>query len=131
MAKNKRHAYLLIGCCLGGLFFIVAFSAFCQDNNGFVSDPAFSGRIRPPVRFFHDDHNEAAGVDDCAACHHVYADGKKVEGDMSVGAACSECHVSEKDDTVMDLIRAYHLQCRGCHIREKAGPVTCGQCHQK
>jgi len=131
MSTTKRHAYLLIGCFLGSLFFIVTFSAFCQENSGFVSDPAFHGRIRPPVRFLHDDHNEAAGITDCAVCHHVYEDGKKVEGDMSAGMACSECHVSEKNDTGMDLIRIYHLQCRSCHIREKAGPVTCGQCHQK
>lgn len=131
MAKTKRHAYLLIGCCLMGLFFIVTFSAFCQENNGFVSDPAFHKRGRPPVRFLHDDHNEAAEIIDCSACHHVYADGKKVEGDMSAGMACSECHVSGKDDAAIDLIRTYHLHCRGCHIREKAGPITCGECHQK
>jgi hypothetical protein len=131
MAKTKRHAYLLIVCFIGGLFFFVASSAICQENKGFVSDPGFNERLRPPVRFLHDDHNEAAGLHDCAACHHLYEDGKKVEGDMSVGMACSECHLSGTSDTELDLIRAYHLQCRGCHIREKAGPVTCGQCHGK
>lgn len=131
MAKTKRHAFVLIICYLGGLSFMVAFSAFGQENNGFVSDPGLNERLRPPVRFLHDDHNEAAGLHDCAVCHHVYADGKKVEGEMSAGMACSECHLSGKSDTVLDLIRAYHLQCRGCHIQEKAGPITCGQCHRK
>jgi hypothetical protein len=93
-----------------------------------VRDSAFTDRMRPAVPFNHDDHNDAAGLYDCSICHHVWEDGKRVPGLDSIGMECSDCHLG-KEDTTMDLIRAYHLQCRGCHMEQKAGPILCGECH--
>ena len=122
---------------ISSLFILGVFSAFLFVAVGFatdyietVSDSGFEKKTRPPVAFFHDDHNDKAGIDDCTVCHHVYENGEKTE-DMSVGMKCSECHLSAPDAAATDLIRVYHLQCGGCHMAQKVGPVMCGECHRK
>ena len=110
---------------------IAVFSASSQEDVKFVKDSAFASRMRPSVPFLHDQHNETAQIEDCGACHHVYQDGKRVEGESSAGTACSECHTLEKGDSPMSLVRVYHLQCKGCHSEKKAGPVLCSECHRK
>ncbi|MDM8525985.1 cytochrome c3 family protein [Desulfococcaceae bacterium HSG8] len=116
---------------LGSLFFNV--SVFSQEDITAVEDSAFDVRqiMRPPVPFFHDEHNEKAGVEECNICHHTYEDGKKVEDDSSEGMECSECHTLEDKSDPAPLVRVYHLQCKGCHEERKAGPVMCGECHIK
>ncbi len=96
-----------------------------------VEDSAFSGkeRMKPAVPFYHDEHNDAAGIYDCSTCHHVWEDGEKLEYTDSIGMECSACHLAEPGATEMDLIRAYHLQCRTCHLEEKSGPILCAECH--
>lgn len=103
--------------------------AHAQEDITQVDDSAFLSPMRPPVVFHHDAHNEQAGIDECNACHHVYENGKKLEGDDSVGMECSECHFAKDRNNTVDLIRAYHRQCGGCHEDRKSGPVMCGQCH--
>lgn len=110
---------------------IAVFSAGSQEDVKFVKDSAFTSRMRPPVSFDHDLHNETAQIEDCGTCHHVYQDGKRVDGESSVGAPCSECHALQPGDSPMSLVRVYHLQCKGCHIEKKTGPVLCGECHRK
>ena len=110
---------------------IAVFSASSQEEVKFVKDSAFTSRMRPPVPFIHDQHNETAQIEDCGVCHHVYQDGKQVDGETSEGTLCSECHTLQKGDNPMSLVRVYHLQCKGCHIEKKAGPVLCGECHRK
>ena len=107
---------------------LAVFSAQSQEDIKFVKDDAFTTRMRPPVPFNHDAHNETARLEDCGACHHVYENGKRVEDDASVGTPCSECHAPQDG---MPLIRLYHLQCKGCHLQRKAGPVLCSQCHPR
>ncbi len=99
-----------------------------QEYVEYVSDSAFTGHLRAPVPFLHDDHNERAEVEECNACHHVYTDGEKDEYDSSEGMECSECHPAEGEGR-LSLARVYHLQCKGCHASRKAGPVACGACH--
>ncbi|MEW6671221.1 MAG: acidic tetraheme cytochrome c3 TmcA [Thermodesulfobacteriota bacterium] len=111
--------------------FIAVFSASSQEDIKFVKDSAFTSRMRPPVPFTHDQHNENAQIEDCGVCHHVYQDGKRVDGEASQGTMCSECHTLQKGDNPMSLTRVYHLQCKGCHIEKKAGPVLCSECHRK
>ncbi len=115
-----------------GVFSVFLFVAagFATDYIETVADSGFEKKTRPKVAFFHDDHNDKAGIDDCTVCHHIYENGEKTE-DMSVGMECSECHLSATDAAVPDLIRVYHLQCGGCHMAQKAGPMTCGECHRK
>ena len=125
MAKQK----IIFSLVVFSVFLFVA-AVFATDYIETVDDSAFEKKTRPGVVFFHDDHNDRAGIDDCNACHHIYENGQKTE-DMSVGMECSECHMNAPHAAVPDLIRVYHLQCGGCHMKEKAGPVVCGECHRK
>ena len=125
MANQK----IIFSLVVFSVFLFVA-AVFATDYIETVDDSAFEKKTRPGVVFFHDDHNDRAGIDDCNACHHIYENGQKTE-DMSVGMECSECHMSAPGAAVPDLIRVYHLQCGGCHMKEKAGPVVCGECHRK
>jgi hypothetical protein len=126
---NQKIMYSLLAFGVFSVFLFVAV-VFATDYIETVSDSGFEKKTRPPVAFFHDDHNDKAGIDDCTVCHHVYENGEKTE-DMSVGMECSECHLSAPDAAATDLIRVYHLQCGGCHMAQKVGPVMCGECHRK
>ena len=65
----------LIGPAL--LIFVAATATigWSQDEMIIVDNSVFDNPQRTPSRFEHDLHNEAAGIDDCAECHHVYEDG--------------------------------------------------------
>ena len=112
--------------------FVLAIApAWSQDDMTVVDNAAFDNPQRTPSVFIHDEHNESAGIDDCAACHHVYADGQLVEDESSEDQSCSECHGLNGSDGRPSLIKAFHTNCKGCHQDEKKGPVTCGECHVK
>ena len=116
---------LLIGIVLATI------SAWSQDDMTVVDNAAFDNPQRTPSVFTHDAHNEAAGIDDCAACHHVYEDGKRVEGESSEGQSCSECHDLRGSGEQPSLIKAFHANCKGCHQAQGKGPIMCGECHLK
>lgn len=105
-------------------------SAFSQEDT-YLNVEAFGKLERPVSVFDHDDHNEKAALDDCAICHHVYEDGKLVEGVSSEDQLCADCHTLEAQGSQPGLMMAYHQQCKNCHIKEKKGPVACGECHVK
>ena len=76
-----------------GLFCILPIGiAFSQADMKVLSEEAFPDDQRPPAVFVHDEHNAKAKLYDCSVCHHVYKDGQKVQGAMSVGQGCSDCH---------------------------------------
>jgi hypothetical protein len=108
----------------------LSFAAYSNDCLEFGVD-AFTKPTRPFVCFVHDTHNETAGIDDCAVCHHVYSDGKLVEGESSEDQTCAECHARENDVKQLELMTRFHERCRGCHLERKNGPITCGECHKK
>jgi len=110
------------------LLVLLAVSAWAQPEGPLEVD-AFGAMERPAVPFMHDEHNEKAGVDDCAACHHVYDNGQLVEDEDSIGTACADCHDLDDNGSQPGLRKAYHGQCKGCHETEGKGPVACGQCH--
>ena len=110
---------------------IFGISAFSQEDIVTVDDSAFFERMRPPVPFKHDEHNETAEIDECAVCHHTYEDGKLVEDESSEDMECSECHASEEDSYPISLVKFYHINCKKCHLEKKAGPVTCAECHPR
>ena len=114
-----------------GLFCILPIGiAFSQADMKVLSEEAFPDDQRPPAVFVHDEHNAKAKLYDCSLCHHVYKDGQKVQGAMSVGQGCSDCHsVQAGPDNSMDLLSAYHTQCLSCHQEESKGPLACGECH--
>lgn len=106
---------------------LVSFGDDCMN----IDEETFTANSRPFVCFIHDEHNEAAGIEDCALCHHLYEDGKLVEDESSEELSCSECHKAKDDPRQLELTATYHKRCRGCHMKKKQGPVTCGECHKK
>ncbi len=125
-----------IGIIVSVVFLIVPFliiSVFAQEDITEVTDSIFSGnKIRQPVSFNHEEHNEKAEIYECKECHHVWEDGKKLEYETSEGMECSECHYeSNSDEYPMSVIKAYHDKCKGCHLQQKAGPILCSECHIK
>lgn len=102
---------------------------FSQEDMVVVDTSPFDNPQRPPSLFRHDAHNEKAGIDDCAECHHVYEDGKKLEDEHSADRRCSDCHALQARGRVPGLTQAFHANCKGCHLDQKKGPVMCGQCH--
>ena len=105
--------------------------AWSQDDMTIVDNASFDNPQRTPSIFVHDAHNEAAGIDDCAECHHVYEDGKLLEDESSEDQSCSECHDLKGSGDVPSLIKAFHTNCKGCHQEQKTGPILCGECHIK
>ena len=130
MVEEKRiQIGILFFVALAVLF--VVLSAHSQEDVTTVDDSAFEKKMRPPVPFVHDEHNEKAEIEDCSTCHHVYNEGKKVEGESSEGSECSECHAPADGKYPMSLIVAYHKMCKGCHQEKKAGPIMCAECHPR
>jgi hypothetical protein len=132
--ENKMKLKLTIlsmMICLGMLS-----SGLCQEDAELfrmdVSAEAFDTLRRPVAVFDHDEHNYAAEIDDCAICHHVWEDGKRVADESSEDMPCADCHtVKAGADNPVSLVNAYHTQCRSCHIEQGKGPLLCGQCHKK
>ena len=127
----KTKTLAATGLVLVFFITVVILSGYTQEDIEAVKDTAFEKRLRPPVSFLHDDHNEKAAIEECDACHHVFEKGKKVEGESSEGISCSECHTPEKAETPLSLVKIYHARCKGCHLEKKAGPIQCGECHRR
>ena len=126
---KKQCITLITGIAM--LMFVIALPAYCQDEVKVVDDSAFSQRERPMVYFPHDEHNEKAEIESCNYCHHTYNAGVKSEDESSEDKECSECHFSGGAKGADELSNVYHLACKGCHENAKAGPVMCGECHNK
>jgi len=112
------------------MLMLLSLPGLSQQDVTQVDDTAFTTKMRPPVSFLHDQHNEKAKIDQCNVCHHVYEHGTKSESTSSEGTKCSECHKMPAGDP-MPLIAAYHNLCKGCHMKTKTGPVMCAECHAK
>ena len=103
----------------------------CQEEMRFVDNSIFNAPARPPARFEHDAHNEKAGLEDCNICHHVIEDGEIIEDESSEDQGCSDCHMPEPGARIQPLMKKFHKACKGCHMERKAGPIMCGQCHER
>ena len=125
---RKRGVVLLTGLLLT-VFFLVA--AYSQEEMVMVDSSVFPNPERVPSVFNHEEHNEAAEIDDCSECHHVYEDGVKLEDESSEDMLCSDCHEIEATGNQPSLMQAFHHNCKGCHLSEKKGPIMCGECHRK
>ncbi|ABB40503.1 Transmembrane complex, tetraheme cytochrome c3 [Oleidesulfovibrio alaskensis G20] len=95
-----------------------------------VSTSALEPLTRPAAVFDHDAHNEKAGLNDCAVCHHGEEDGKQSLEVTSEGVPCADCHAVKAQGKRTPLRRAYHRQCMGCHQSAGKGPANCGGCHK-
>ena len=106
-------------------------SAYSQEDMTVVDNSGFDNPQRVSSGFKHDEHNDAAGIEDCSECHHIYEDGKKVEDESSEDQSCSECHGMEASGDKPALMKAFHSNCKGCHLKVSKGPIMCGECHVK
>ncbi len=131
MEKRVQTGVLFIIFIIAASIFFVAFSGYSQEEVTTVEDSALVKKMRPSVPFAHDEHNEAAEIEDCNTCHHVFEDGKLIEDESSEDSECSECHGAEGEEFPMELVKTYHLRCKGCHLEKKAGPVLCAECHPR
>ena len=125
---NKIRLHVCVAAFAALLLVLVA--AHAQEDMEFVDPGVFDNHRRPPSVFVHDEHNEAAGIEECNECHHVYEDGQLLEDESSEDYRCAECHEQDGGDN-LPLMKAYHTNCKGCHIQAKKGPVMCGDCHRK
>ena len=105
-------------------------SADAQEDLVTINSDGFDSPQRPAAVFRHDEHNEAAEIEECNECHHVYDDaGQLVEDESSEDQRCSDCHELKATGRQLALMKAFHTNCKGCHQQKKSGPVMCGQCH--
>jgi hypothetical protein len=111
------------------LFVLV--TAYSQEDMTHVDNSVYNSPQRTPSVFNHEAHNEAAEIEECNECHHVYEDGKKLEDESSEDQLCSDCHTLEAQRNQPGLMKAFHMNCKGCHEKENKGPVMCGECHVK
>lgn len=121
---------LRISCIVAILALLLAATqSFSQEEMQVVDNSVFDRPLRASALFQHDLHNETAGIDDCAVCHHLYEEGVLVEDESSEDQACSDCHSEKSQGRQPSLRRAYHLNCKSCHLERSAGPIMCAQCH--
>ncbi len=131
-SPRHRRRYPWIALFVVAVVLVCAALASAQEDMQVVDNSVFDHPRRPPARFEHDSHNDAAGLDDCTECHHVYdEEGNKDEYESSEDMTCADCHSQEQSGRVPGLRRAFHLNCKGCHLQQKNGPVSCAQCHVK
>ena len=125
----NKSALLLAATAIVSVFIFV--SAYSQEDMEFVDNSVFDNPQREPSVFKHDEHNEAAEIEECNECHHIYEDGVKLEDESSEDQMCSECHTLGSSDEQPSLTKAFHTNCKGCHLKEKKGSIMCGECHVK
>ncbi len=124
----QKRAVLLLMLVLAAALVVGAVGA--QEDMRVVDNDDFVSAQRSKALFNHDEHNDTAEIEDCSVCHHLYEDGKLVEGESSEDQRCSDCHELRSSDGQPSLMNAFHLNCKGCHQQRKAGPVMCGECHR-
>ena len=72
----KKRAFFI---CVSIMVTLVIFvSAYSQEDMVIINSDGFDSPRRPPAVFRHDEHNEAAEIEDCNQCHHVYDDDGKL-----------------------------------------------------
>ena len=124
-----RKSIFVLSTVLVGMAMLFAV-VHSQEDMTYVDNSAFEKPHRTAAVFIHDEHNETAGIEDCAECHHVYDEqGNKLEDESSEDQSCADCHEPDDDGSKPGLRKAYHLNCKGCHLDKQKGPVTCGECH--
>ena len=78
---NMRALLMILATVVVSLLVLV--TAYSQEDMTNVDNSEFSNPQRTPSVFRHEPHNEAADIEQCNECHHVYEDGKKLEDESS------------------------------------------------
>jgi len=125
----SKSMLFILSVLLGTLLLIT--TAGSQEEMEVVDNRVFKKPQRVSAVFQHDAHNEAAGIEECQECHHIYESGNRVEDESSEDQACVDCHALTPSGRTLALRNAYHTNCKGCHMKSAAGPVMCGECHVK
>ena len=125
---NKNKLFLLAIVMFSG---IAVISGYSQEEMTIVDNNVFDSPMRTPSVFRHDEHNQAAELEECNECHHIYEDGQKLEDESSEDSRCADCHEEKGSGNRLGLRKAYHANCKGCHLEKKKGAVMCGECHKK
>ena len=123
---SKTAAGIVVSVCMGLLLLA---SASAQDEMTQVDNRSFRNPQRPASVFQHDAHNEAAEIEECNECHHIYENGVKSEDESSEDQMCADCHTQASGGDRPTLLQAFHGNCKGCHLQRTSGPILCGQCH--
>ncbi len=123
-----RRPYLFI-CAAFALLCVIPAAAPAQEDMTVIDNSVFEKPQRPPAVFKHDEHNELALIEECNECHHVYAEGQRLEDESSEDQRCADCHELQDVGAKPGLIKAFHTNCKSCHREQKKGPLMCGQCH--
>jgi len=124
----KKSAFFIFASTILSLLIYV--SAHAQEDMLMINNDTFNNPQRSPAVFHHEKHNEAAQIEACNKCHHVYdKNGKLLEDESSEDQACSDCHELEDSGRKLSAMKAFHTRCKGCHEKRENGPVMCGQCH--
>jgi len=111
-------------------FLLIVLKPCLADETDYIDNSVYPDPTQSRVYFIHDSHNEAAELDDCSICHHLYEDGVLIESESSEDMPCVDCHSPKMFDKEINLTTAFHKNCKGCHIKEKKGPIMCGDCHK-
>ena len=126
----KKSTLCFLAALLSTMLLFV--HAYSQEDMQFVDNTIFQEPARTQSVFQHDQHNDTAGIEECNLCHHVYANGQKLNDESSEDQRCSDCHKvnpSIADSHELELSKAFHTNCKGCHKTNQKGPILCGQCH--
>ena len=102
-----------------------------------INKEGYARDRKGPVTFTHRKHALDYKIL-CWECHHEYVDGKNIWAPWESTDTCDTCHdPEEKQDNVMKLKTAFHINCKNCHKalaeeQKKSGPYRrCLQCHEK
>ena len=123
---REKSVVILILVLISVIFVLPAVG---QEDMVVVEGDSFEVQRRPSSVFRHEAHNEAAEIEECNECHHVYESGEKITDESSEDQRCADCHTEKSAGNQPGLRRAFHLNCKGCHQSKKQGPVMCGECH--
>jgi len=96
---RKRGVVFLAAMLLTVFLFVAAYS---QEDMTVIDNSVFPDSRRTAAIFNHEEHNEAAEIDECNECHHVYEEGVKLEDESSEDMLCSECHLLADVDGSLD-----------------------------
>jgi hypothetical protein len=107
--------FLLLTLLVPALWVLLVLPALSQEDMEVVKEEGFQKRQRPPAVFKHDHHNEAAELEECNECHHLYENGKKLEDESSEDQLCSDCQKERPD----------HVRCMPCQVMEKSRDLLC------